>query len=93
MSTNFRPKAKIMFPNTWAVDSFLNKLKGVMGWEFKRASDGNSVRLKPRGSTEYILIGLLKSGGAVVAEINSEKVGMSDAVWIMIYDFARRYRC
>lgn len=93
MSTSFRPKAKIPFPNTWAVDSFLNKLKRFSGWEYKSSMDGKSIRVKPKEANDYILIGLLKSSGGIIAEINAEKLGdQADGFWIEIYNYARRYR-
>lgn len=93
MSTNFRPKAKISFPNTWAADSFVTKLKRFSGWEFKSSMDGKSIRVKPNEAKDYILIGLNKGASGIVAEINAEKIGdNADAFWIDIYNYARRYR-
>lgn len=93
MSTSFRPKAKISFPNTWAVDSFLLKLKRFSGWEYKSSMDGNSIRVKPNQANDYILIGLLKSSSGIIAEINAEKLGdRADGFWIDLYNYARRYR-
>ena len=93
MSTSFRPKTKISFPNMWAVDSFLMKLKRFSGWEYKSSMDGNSIRVKPNEANDYILIGLLKSSSGVIAEINAEKLGdRADRFWIDIHNYARRYR-
>jgi hypothetical protein len=96
MSTSFRPKAKIMFPNTWAVNSFLNRVKRFSNWEYLASSDERHVRVKPKGAADYILIGLTKAGGtgAITVEINAEKLGdRGDNFWIELYDYARRYRC
>ena len=94
MSTSFRPKAKIMFPNIWAANSFLTKLKRFSGWEYKSSMDGNSIRVKPKEANDYILIGLRPNHGGVIAEINAEKLGdRADRFWIELYDYARRYRC
>ncbi len=94
MSTNFRPKAKIMFPNAWALNSFLLRLKQFAGWEYIASSDDRHVRLKPKGSHEYILIGLNKSGSSFAVEVNAEKLGdRGDHFWIALFDHARRYRC
>ena len=93
MSTHFRPKAKILFPNSWAVDSFLTKLKRFSGWDYKSSMDGNSIRVKPNTSNDYILIGLNKVSSGITVEINAEKAGdRPDAYWIDIYNYARRYR-
>jgi hypothetical protein len=98
--SNFRPKARIMFPNTWAVNSFLLKLKRFSTHEFTASMDGRHVKVRPQGGgSEYILIGLNKAGGrgdggAVTVEINAEKLSaMTDSIWNEIYDYARRYRC
>ncbi|MDB5104582.1 MAG: hypothetical protein JWP91_2271 [Fibrobacteres bacterium] len=96
MSTNFRPKARIQFPNTWALNSFLLKLKRFSGWEYIASSDQTHVKVKPKGANEYILIGLNKAGGhgAIEVDINAEKLGdRTDHFWIELYDYARRYRC
>ena len=93
MSTSFRPKAKIAFPNSWAVDSFLTKLKRFSGWEYKSSMDGNAIRVKPNEANDYILIGLLKSSSGIIAEINAEKLGdRADGFWIDIHNYARRYK-
>jgi hypothetical protein len=93
MSTSFRPKAKILFPNSWAADSFVMKLKRFSGWEFKSSMDGKTLRVKPQEANDYILIGLKKGSSGIVAEINAEKIGdNADGFWIDIYNYARRYR-
>jgi hypothetical protein len=93
MSTNFRPKAKILFPNSWAVDSFLTKVKRASGWDYKSSMDGKTITVKPNQSNDYILIGLNKGTSGIVAEINAEKLGEgADRFWIEIHNYARRYK-
>jgi hypothetical protein len=94
MRTNSQPKTKISFPNAWAVNSFLTKLKRFSGWEFHASTDDVHFRVKPKGFNDYILIGLNKSGNTIVADINAEKLGDKlDGIWTEIQDYARRYRC
>ena len=94
MSTNFRPKARIMFPNIWAVNSFLLRLKRFSGWDYLASSNATNIRVKPKEAADYILIGLNKSCGNIEVTINAEKMGdNSDGIWTQIYDYARRYRC
>jgi hypothetical protein len=96
MKTSVRPKNKIMFPNTWAVNSFLNRLKRSAGWEYQASSDDAHVKVKPKGAPDYILIGLNKTrqGGYLEVELNAEKLGPgADRFWGEIFDHARRYRC
>ncbi|MEO6095984.1 MAG: hypothetical protein ABIW76_09945 [Fibrobacteria bacterium] len=94
MSTNFRPKARIMFPNSWALNSFLLRLKRSSGWEYHAAANDTDIKVKPKGAKDYILIGLNKTGSSFEAVINAEKLGdKGDAIWKDIYDYARRYRC
>ena len=97
MSSSFRPKATIQFPNTWAADSFLLKMRQATGWEWVASSDAAHIKVKPKGGADYILIGLLKKaggdGGPVSVEINAEKLGHgADPVWIQIYDWARKFK-
>jgi hypothetical protein len=95
MKSSVNPKNKIMFPNTWAVNSFLNRLKRSAGWEYEASSDDAHVKVKPKGAREYILIGLNKSrqGGYLEVELNAEKLGAgADGYWTEIFDHARRYR-
>jgi hypothetical protein len=97
MSSSFRPKAKIMFPNSWAANSFLTKVRQATGWDWSASSNGSNIKVKPKGAPEYILIGLNKGrgeGGVVNVEFNAEKLGQdADPFWIQIYDWARPYRC
>jgi len=98
MSSSFRPKATIMFPNTWAANSFLTKIRQATGWEWYASSNATEIKVKPKGAREYILIGLNKKaggdGGVVNVEFNAEKLGPgADPFWIQIFDWARRYRC
>lgn len=98
MSSSFRPKAEIMFPNSWAANSFLLKMRQALSWEWSASSNATDIKVKPKGSNEYILIGLNKKGGrgggVVNVEINAEKLGSNaDLFWIQIFDWARRYRC
>jgi hypothetical protein len=97
MSSSFRPKATIMFPNSWAANSFLLKMRQAAGWDWVASSDAAHIKAKPKGANDYILIGLNKKsggdGGPVNIEFNAEKLGPgADPVWIQIYDWARRYR-
>jgi hypothetical protein len=94
MKTSVRPKNKIMFPNAWAVDNFLNRLKRNTGWEYKASSDARHVKVKPKGAADYILIGLNKSRcGYLEVEINAEKLGPgADPFWAEIFEHASRYR-
>lgn len=95
MSSSFRPKASIMFPNTWAINSFLLKIRQAAGWEWVASSNDQSIKVKPKGAREYILIGLNKGrSGPVTVDLNAEKLGPGiDGVWIQIFDWARPYRC
>ncbi len=89
----FRPKNKIAFPNRWAVDSFLLKVKRASGWEYVAASNNTDIKIRPKGAEDYILIGLLKSRGGFEVEINAEKSGRaSDQLWQTIFEYANRYR-
>ena len=95
MKTSVRPKNKILFPNAWAADSFLARLKRSAGWEYLASSDDSHIKVKPKGAPEYILIGLNRSrqGGYLELELNAEKLGHgADAYWAEIFDHARRYR-
>jgi hypothetical protein len=95
MKTSVSPKNKIMFPNTWAVDSFLTRLKRSTGWEYEASSDDTHIKVKPKGAPDYILIGLNRSrqGGYLEMELNAEKLGNgADKYWAEIFDHARRYR-
>jgi hypothetical protein len=93
MSTAYRPKTTIQFPNQWAVDSFLRKLKSTQGWEYQASSDGMRVRINPKGGAEYILIGLNKGGTIISLDLNGEKLARgSDAVWKELFEYADRYR-
>lgn len=95
MKSNYRPKAQIKFPNTWAVDSFLLRLKRSSGWKFSASSNATSIKVFPvHNEAVYILIGLLKSGSSIDVSINAEKLGDGgDAEWTKIYEYAGRYRC
>ncbi len=94
MTAIFPPKTSILFPNQWAVDSFLRKLKTRPDWEFKASSDERRVRVKPKGSADGILIGLNKGLASITLDLNGEKLPAgSDEVWKEIYEFANRYRC
>jgi hypothetical protein len=91
--SNFRAKNKIMFPNRWALDSFLLRLKRSSGWEFHASNDSEHFKVKPKHAVDYILIGLNKAGGnGFILEINAEKANTNE-VWHLIFDFANRYRC
>jgi hypothetical protein len=91
---SFRPKNKIAFPNRWAVDSFLLRVKRASGWEYVGASNETNIKIRPKGAEDYILIGLLKSGRGYEVEINAEKSGnASDQLWHTIFEYAKRYRC
>jgi hypothetical protein len=95
MKTSVSAKNKIMFPNTWAVNSFLTRLKRTIGWVYEASSDDAHVKVKPKGASEYILIGLNKTreGGYFEVELNAEKLGQgADKFWAEIFDHARRYR-
>ena len=95
MKTSIPPKQKIMFPNTWAVTSFLNRLKRSSDWEYIASSDDSHVKVRPKGAREYILIGLNKTraGGYLDVELNAEKLGDgTDKIWDDIFNHARRYR-
>ncbi|MDB5049992.1 MAG: hypothetical protein JWO30_3063 [Fibrobacteres bacterium] len=93
MSSLYRPKTTIQFPNEWAVNSFLLKLKSALGWEYLASSDEMQVKIKPRGGAEYILIGLNKGGSPITLNLNGEKLTQgSEAVWKEIFDYANRYR-
>jgi hypothetical protein len=89
----YRAKNQIMFPNKWALESFLLRLKRSSGWDYHASNDGEHIKVKPKGALDYILIALAKSGHAFQVDINAEKMGRgSDGAWTMIYEFARRYR-
>jgi hypothetical protein len=95
MKSSVRPKNKIMFPNAWAANSFLNRLKRSAGWEYLASSDNAHVKVKPKGAADYILIGLNKSRecGYLEIELNAEKLGPgADGYWDEIFNHARRYR-
>ncbi|HKP97026.1 MAG TPA: hypothetical protein VJ385_14845 [Fibrobacteria bacterium] len=94
MTTAFKPKTSLLFPNQWAVDSFLTKLKTATGWEYEASSDKKQVKAKPKGQPEGILIGLNKGGSLITVELNGEKLAAgSDDAWKQIFEFAGRYRC
>lgn len=98
MSSTFRPRAKIQFPNGWALNSFLLKLKRNSGHEYMAAMDGSTVKLMPKGGgADYILIGLNKTArnenSTITIEINAERMTRgADALWTDIYTYARLYR-
>jgi hypothetical protein len=93
MHTEYQPKNKLSFPNQWAVNSFLRRLKAVQEWEYSASLDGRFVKLKPRLDSEYILIGLNKAGGIFTVDMNGEKLGAIDDIWRRIFAFANLYRC
>ncbi|GEM_PF-4717358 len=94
MSSNVRPKQNILFPNSWALNSFLLRLKRFTEWEYLASSNDVEVKIKPKGGADYILIGLNKSGAGYLVNINAEKLGdKTDLIWKQLYDFARLYRC
>ncbi len=92
---SYRPKNTIMFPNQWAVDSFLLRLKRSSGWDFFAFSNGTQFKLSMERGGDYILIGLLRSRGNIELAINGEKLnrGHADKFWSKIYEFAGRYKC
>ena len=95
MRTSVRPKNTIMFPNAWAVESFLLRLKRNSGWECVASSNDSHVKVKPKGAPDYILIALNKTrqGGYINVDFNAEKLGHgADRFWNEIFDCARLYR-
>lgn len=94
MRTSVRPKNTIMFPNDWAIKSFLLRLKRNAGWEYVASSDDSHVKVKPKGAAEYILIALNKTrqGGYINVDLNAEKLGDAEKAWNEIFDAARLYR-
>lgn len=89
-----KPKFSILFPNQWAVDSFLRKLKSAAGWDYKASMDGRFVKLTPKGGDEYILIGLNRGRGVFNIEFNGEKLPRTaEEIWKEILEYAARYRC
>lgn len=98
MSNAFRPKEKIMFPNAWAANSFLLKLKRSAGWEFVTATNGTHIKVKPTGAKDYMEFvskGKIGDNNAnVTLEINAEKLGHgTEGVWKQINEYANLYRC
>jgi hypothetical protein len=93
MSTEFQLRHKFRFPNQWAVNSFLRRLKAVHEWEYVASLDGRFVKVKPHRDSDYILIGLIKEGNAVIVDMNGEKAGGGDEFWRRIFAFANLYRC
>ena len=93
MSTTSQRKIKISFPNTWAVNSFLLRIKRSNEWELFPCSSETHFKATPKGSTQYILIGLNKSRSNIEVDLNAERLEMDpENVWRQIYEFASRYR-
>jgi hypothetical protein len=93
----FKPKTKILFPNRWAADSFLLKLKRSSGWTYQSSDGGKYVRIQPQIGSDYILIGLLQSRAGVELTIDSEKLSRGagqdmERLWTKMFDYARLYR-
>ncbi len=97
MSNTSRPKASIQFPNSWAANSFLLKIRQMPNWNYVASSNATNIKVMPSGEREYILIGLIKKaggdGGPVTVVINAEKLGHgADKFWQTVFDWARPYR-
>ena len=96
MKTSARPKTKLLFPNSWAAQSFLLRLKRNAEWEYLASSDNRHIQVKPKGAREAIeiLVNQGREGHLIQLELNAEKLGDgADAIWNAIFDHARRYRC
>lgn len=98
MSNASRPKEKIMFPNAWAVNSFLLKLKRNAGWEFVTSTNATDIKVKPTGAKEYMqfkVSGKIGDNNAnVTLEVNAEKLGPGiEGVWKKMNEYANLYRC
>ncbi len=89
-------KAKIDFPNRWALDSFILKLRKSPGMEVYAHSDTTNFKLRQNGSADAILIGLNKPSsapGAVTMLINAEKFPKKlEDFWKEIHSIAIRYQ-
>lgn len=94
MTTQFKPKNRLRFPNQWAADSFLLKLKSSRTWTYVPSCDGRGAKLDLKGGGQSILIGLNKEMSFQYVDLNGESLGRdSDAVWKEIFDYGRRYNC
>jgi hypothetical protein len=95
----YPPKARILFPNSWAVESFMLRLKRNLDWHILAEANAKDFKIKPKGvghagwADHYILIGLSKARSGIEVFINAEKLrDHSSDAWDAIFEQARYYR-